>query len=79
MHAAAGGAEVLLCKRGEAILVLFYPTLQVWVLGPWGAVLLYQTAQALATGAPEKDAERRRRKQVEREARRRAKRELPET
>ncbi|MEU1235180.1 DUF1707 domain-containing protein [Micromonospora aurantiaca] len=50
-----------------------------WVLGPWGAVLLYQTAQGLATGVPEKDAERRRRKQVEREARRRAKRELPET
>ncbi len=51
----------------------------IWVLGPWGAVVLYQTIQGLAHGAPEKDAERRRRKQVEREARRRAKRELPET
>ncbi|MBU8857110.1 MULTISPECIES: DUF1707 domain-containing protein [unclassified Micromonospora] len=51
----------------------------IWVLGPWGAVVLYQTIQGLAAGAPEKDAERRRRKQVEREARRRAKRELPET
>lgn len=51
----------------------------IWVLGPWGAVVLYQTIQGLATGAPEKDAERRRRKRVEREARRRAKRELSET
>ena len=51
----------------------------IWVLGPWGAVVLYQTIQGLAHGAPEHDAERRRRKQVEREARRRAKRELPET
>ncbi|MEU8071719.1 DUF1707 domain-containing protein [Micromonospora sp. NPDC049151] len=49
-----------------------------WVLGPWGAVVLYQTAQGLATGVPERDAERRRRKRVERDARRAAKRELPD-
>ncbi|KKK05337.1 DUF1707 domain-containing protein [Micromonospora sp. HK10] len=49
-----------------------------WVLGPWGAVVVYQTVQGVATGAPAREAERRRRRRVEREARRRAKRELPD-
>lgn len=49
-----------------------------WVLGPWGAVVVYQTVQGLATGAPSREAERRRRRRAEREARRRAERELPD-
>ncbi|MDG4804664.1 DUF1707 domain-containing protein [Micromonospora sp. WMMD980] len=35
-----------------------------WVLGPWGAVVLFQIWQGLATGEPAKAAERRRRKEV---------------
>lgn len=61
----------LLSSLGGRHLAFFWP---LWVLGPWGAVLLFQTAGGLATGAPRRDAERRARRRAERHGRRRNRR-----
>ncbi|MBY8874049.1 DUF1707 domain-containing protein [Micromonospora sp. PLK6-60] len=45
-----------------------------WVLGPWGAVVLMQTAGGLATGEPQRAVERQRRRRAERHERRQVQR-----
>ncbi|MEV0153688.1 DUF1707 domain-containing protein [Micromonospora sp. NPDC050686] len=45
-----------------------------WVLGPWGAVVLMQTVGGLATGEPQRAVERKRRRKAERRERRQVKR-----
>jgi len=50
----------------------FWP---IWVIGPWGAILLASTITGLARGEPRRQAEREARRQAEREIRREAERE----
>lgn len=45
----------------------FWP---IWVIGPWGAILLASTISGLAGGAPRREVERRARREAERERRR---------
>ena len=51
-------------------LLYFWP---VWVAGPWGVVLIWQTVGGLASGEPRKAAEARQRKELAKEAKRRRK------
>jgi hypothetical protein len=48
-------------------LLYFWP---IWVAGPWGAVLLWQTVAGLAGGEPRKQAEARRQKELARQRKR---------
>ncbi|SCF16316.1 protein of unknown function (DUF1707) [Micromonospora mirobrigensis] len=57
----------LLSSLGDRDIDGYWPA---WVLGPWGAVLLFRTAGGLATGEPARAAARR----VERRRRRQARR-----
>jgi hypothetical protein len=50
-------------------LMYFWPG---WVAGPWGAVLLVQSALGMARGEPQRWAAKRARKEAEREVRRQA-------
>ncbi|WP_238006404.1 DUF1707 domain-containing protein [Dactylosporangium sp. AC04546] len=70
--------------RANAVCVAIWGTMAVlsghvnyfwpgWVAGPWGAVLLVQTARGMLSGEPQRWAARRARKEAEREVRRRAK------
>lgn len=55
----------LLTCLGSREVVFYWP---VWVLVPWGAVLLMRTAGGLATGEPRRAAERRERRRARRRA-----------
>jgi hypothetical protein len=50
----------------------------IWVAGPWGAYLAYQTARGLATGEPQRWAAKQEAKRLRKEQKRAAKGELPE-
>jgi hypothetical protein len=52
----------------------FWP---IWVAGPWGAYLAYETVRGLATGEPERWARKQQRKREIRQRRRDARRALP--
>lgn len=45
-------------------LLYFWP---IWVAGPWGAIVLWQTVSGLATGQPRKQAEARAQKELARQ------------
>jgi hypothetical protein len=49
----------------------FWP---IWVIGPWGAILLAQTIGGMSQGHPRAEAERRARRQIRREAERQERR-----
>jgi DUF1707 SHOCT-like domain len=49
----------------------FWP---VWVAGPWGAILLFQSVSGMTSGEPQRWAAKQARKEAEREVRRQAKR-----
>ena len=51
-------------------LLYFWP---IWVAGPWGAVLIWQTVGGLASGEPRKAAEAKYRKELAKEAKRQRK------
>ncbi|MFI9639639.1 DUF1707 domain-containing protein [Micromonospora sp. NPDC051925] len=57
---------------GSRELLFYWP---VWVLGPWGAMLLARTAGGFATGTPERDVARWDRRRAARAVRRRERRE----
>jgi hypothetical protein len=50
----------------------------IWVAGPWGAFLAYQTVRGLATGEPQRWAAKQEAKRLRKEQKRAAKGELPE-
>ncbi|MGC5022135.1 DUF1707 SHOCT-like domain-containing protein [Micromonospora sp. DT47] len=62
----------LLASLGSRDAAFFWP---LWVLGPWGALLLLRSGGGLVTGEPHREAERRARHRAAREERRRARRE----
>ncbi|MFU8873691.1 DUF1707 SHOCT-like domain-containing protein [Micromonospora sp. SL4-19] len=62
----------LFSTMGRGGFVYYWP---VWVLGPWGVVILMQTVGGLASGEPQRAVERKRRRRAERDERRRARRE----
>ena len=54
----------LVASLAAGELLYFWP---VWVAGPWGAVLVWQTVSGLAAGEPRKQAEKRARKKLAKE------------
>ncbi len=54
----------LVASLAAGELLYFWP---VWVAGPWGAVLIWQTVSGLAAGEPRKQAEKRASKKLAKE------------